>query len=55
MNVNSVNNVNFCGYNGKYLSKAKNINILENASSKSIKDILKLVKKELNNYMYHLF
>lgn len=41
MNVNSVNNVNFCGYNGKYLSKAKNINILENVSSKSIKDIVK--------------
>lgn len=41
MNVNSINNVNFYGYNGKYLSKTKNINILENISSKSIKDIVK--------------
>ncbi len=41
MNVNSINNLNFYGYNGKYLSKTKNINILENISSKSIKDIVK--------------
>ena len=41
MNVNSINNVNFHGYNGKYLSKTKNISILENVSSKSIKDIVK--------------
>lgn len=41
MNVNSINNVNFNGYNGKYLFKSKNISALENVSSKSIKDIVK--------------